>query len=197
MSPGRCAKSTSTALSASVADGASGQVHCSMPRLTMPFPGSAAASLPDGPRRQRRPYNLDGPPGVAHGSSNRGRKKRVLGGSGTPSWLSKEYVDYSCPSLCGRPLAAMMNLTAASFSWRHGLVSRYKLYTCSAGRFGPSLCCAFFGGCPFPHVRTGGHHASSYSCNPSANPRLCNTSPRPLLEPSFLALHASPPSGVL
>jgi hypothetical protein len=49
--------------------------------------------------------------------------------------VSKEYVDYSCPSLCGRPLAAMMNLTAASFSWRYDLFSRYKPYTCSAGRF--------------------------------------------------------------
>ena len=130
----------------------------------MPFPGSAAASLPDGVRRQRRPYKLDGPPDVALASSNRGRQKRVLGGSGTPSWfrlcaakkiVSKEYVDYSCPSLGGRPNAAVMNLTAASFSWRHGLVWRYNLYTCSAGRIGPLpvILCAvpFRGGIyPFP-----------------------------------------------
>ena len=173
----------------------------------MPFPGSAADSLPDGLSRQRRSYKLDGPPGVVLASSNYGRQRRVLGGSAMATFgyvrqkkiASKEYVDYSCPSLCGRPLAVMMNLTAASFSWRHRLVSRYKSYTCSAGRFGPlhSLCCAFFGGCPFPRVRAGGHHASNYCCHPSANPRLCNASPPPLLEPSFLALHASPPSGVL
>ena len=174
----------------------------------MPFPGSAAASLPDGLRLQRRPYKLDSPPVVALASNNRGRQKRVLGGSGTPSWfllcpakiiVSREYVDYSCPSLCGRPLAAMMNLPAASFSWRHGLFGFKVQAVLLFGReirtaACHSLCCYLFRGVPLsPCLR----RASSYCCHSSANPRLCNTSPRPLLKPSFLALHVSPPSGVL
>ena len=140
-----------------------------MPHLTMPFPGSAAASLPDGLRLQRRPYKLDSPPVVALASNNRGRQKRVLGGSGTPSWfllcpakiiVSREYVDYSCPSLCGRPLAAMMNLPAASFSWRHGLFGFKVQAVLLFGReirtaACHSLCCYLFRGCPFPRVCAG------------------------------------------
>ena len=180
-----------------------------MPRLTMPFPGSAAASLPDGPRRQRRSYKLDGPPGVALASSNRGRQKRVLGGSGTPSWFQWSGKENRVEGVHG--LLMPESLRAApcchdeSYRCLFFLEVRFVFKVQAVHLFGREIrtaCLSFsvlclLEGWPFPRVRAGEHCASSYCCQPSANPRLCNTRPRPLLEPSCLALHASPPSRVL